>query len=316
MKFNIVFGFFLSTLFSFIICIIPYIGLLKWVNPILATSLILIPFFLILGGLFCEGFCKVEMAHRGVVLFLGKRRTNVILDEGLNWILPFFETAIQVDIREQIVQIGNDRPFLVMTMPEVANAGSVPNSRVVTQMKVKVSVRYRVRDDIRSIINYLNTKGVEGGIIEMVNSILRQKAALRSDIKLMEEKDRIGEEVEGEIRDENSVHLNTLNSWGIEILGIILGKAMPNSEIMIRGMEQRRINEFKREGDVVDIRNLIDNVKLMAKELKIPELSAADLFQSEIGRATRTIIDGTASERVKQGELIGHMGQQKEANEK
>ncbi|MCC7004538.1 SPFH domain-containing protein [Candidatus Nomurabacteria bacterium] len=271
----------------------------------------------------------VPIQHRGVVTRENRRREDILLNEGKNWVWPIWpikESVIIVDVRERIVSIGTDEsPFIVMAMSPKAAAKKASQAPIsnqsedqghegdVVRMKISVTLRWRIKDDIEHILKFLNTKGeaeVLNQVVKVANSALRDIAATYLDTDLMQSKEEFGKKAHTAITAKDSAYRAELEKLGVatekDDISIIVGKVLPSSNEVLDAMEQQRVEELQQKGDNVEISNVISNVKRLHTELggNITMKDAVDIFQAERGKATRWVVDGNAPPEVR-GQVAG-----------
>ncbi len=269
-----------------------------WITVSLWITGIMSIFYFGIGGLIL-----IKPVHSGVVLFLGSIIEWFTLPSGYSWILPKpLMNFIEVDTREET----KDHP-----LQEVL-------SRDNSQAEIDVQVQRRVIDPVAHIKVEDAEKSLDGLVERNVrwlgNLVLIKDLPGVKNIfsKILEGEINLKDIEETKVIDMSEIKIELGESlikkpaldWGYEISKILVKDIRIPKELTNANVK-KMIEEAEKLADTVETDNLISNVKKIAKELEMSTSKAADLFQAEREKATRTIIDGTADPLVKAGKLAG-----------
>lgn len=193
------------------------------------------------------GIRIVRPTHRGLVERLGKYRR--FADRGFNWIIPFVDRMIQVNITEQMIDA---QPQEIITNDNL-------NARVDAQ------VYFKVKDDEASVkSSQYNVNNYQYQIVNLARTTLRNIIGTLTLKSANSERDRI-----------NGALLATLSretmSWGMAIVRTELKEIDPPKDV------QETMNKVvKAENEKVAALDFADAVERQADGVKRAEIKKAE----------------------------------------
>ncbi|MEK7134390.1 MAG: SPFH domain-containing protein [Patescibacteria group bacterium] len=224
------------------------------------------------SGITLFGGVRLDVAHNGVLLFLGKRIEKILFEEGLHWIPPFICEMEEVSVKEYTTD--------------------VPETKFVSKNKVEMkgdsSIQWRVINPF-SVLS-LGTEDktgenvVEDGLKLLLHHFLRSDGRLFTDEELMDDTGNISERImamlnapgpDGTIEDR----------WGIHILNVLVSGVLPTDPKVLDAYERARIEAQEKEAETTESEFFIKRVLKIAKDTGMsPEIAGA-FFASERGKA-------------------------------
>lgn len=227
----------------------------------------------------------IDIAHRGVLSFLGKRVGGILFHEGAHWVPPFVCSLVEVSVKEYTTDI--------------------PATKFVSKNKVEMhadaSIQWRIVDPFL----VLNLGGedksgegvIEDGLKLLILHFLRSDGKNLTDEELMEDKEdgdgrniakRIFEMLKPPSGSPPSIEdeANIEDRWGIVILNVLVSNLLPVDEKILDAYEKSRIEEQEKVAERTESDFFIERVNTISEKAKItPELAAA-FFSTERGKDT------------------------------
>lgn len=242
------------------------------------------------------GFRKIPVAFRGVPLIFGTRQEGYELDEGLvwNWPEPIGGLEI-VDVREQTLNVN---------MTEVLTHDNVP-------VVVNLSAQYRPVN----LFDYLSVHNVSNALEEAIDNNMRIMVQEIESHDVAQEKKNMPEKIlkgfqtteEGaEKQWVEGIAQYAAEQWGIEVIKIRithirLPEAMEAAQTAIKVQEaETKREEAQKTTEMVEAKHVAELMAIYKETGLSPEF-AANMAQTERQKATRIIIDGSASRLEKVG---------------
>lgn len=169
------------------------------------------PIFIALTALFIILFIKgirvIRPTHRGLVERLGKYRH--FATPGFNWIIPFIDRMIVVNITEQMI---NAEPQEIITNDNL-------NARVDAQ------VYFKIKDDEESVKNsQYKVYNYEYQIVNLARTTLRNIIGTMTLKSANSERGKINDELHKTLKIET-------NTWGLEIVRTELKEIDPPKDV-------------------------------------------------------------------------------------
>ncbi|MEK7139860.1 MAG: SPFH domain-containing protein [Patescibacteria group bacterium] len=225
------------------------------------------------SGITLFGGVRLDVAHNGVLLFLGKRIEKILFEEGLHWIPPFICEMEEVSVKEYTTD--------------------VPETKFVSKNKVEMngdsSIQWKVINPF-SVLS-LGTEDktgesvVEDGLKLLLHHFLRLDGKLFTDEELMDDTGNIAGRImamlnatgpDGTIEDR----------WGIHILNVLVSNVIPADPKVLDAYERERIEEQEKKAETKESDFFISRVKQISSDTTMsPELAAA-FFSTERGKAS------------------------------
>ncbi len=157
--------------------------------------------------IFIKGVKIMRPTHRGLVERLGKYHHFAL--PGFNWIIPFIDQIIYVDITERMV---NAEPQEIITNDNL-------NARVDAQ------VYFKIRDDEQSVQNsQYRVSNYEHQIVNLARTTLRNIIGTLTLKSANSERGKINDELHKTLRAET-------NAWGMEIVRTELKEIDPPKDV-------------------------------------------------------------------------------------
>lgn len=208
---------------------------------------------IVLIVLFFAGFRIVRPIERGLIELFGKYVKTV--DQGLNWIIPFFEKIIKVNITEQMVDV---QPQTVITKDKL-NA------------VVDAVVYYKINDVKKSVYN---VDDHEAQLTSLARTTLRAVIGKMTLTEANENRDDINSKVETVLDKET-------DSYGVEVLRVEIQKIEPPQDV------QESMNKVvKAEQEKIAAMDLASATETKADGERRAEIKRAEGFkQGEILKA-------------------------------
>ena len=223
---------------------------------------------IIVGQVGIGGLTKIEIAHRGVPIFLGKRLKLFILDEGWSWILPrpLMDTEI-IDVREHSLPLQGGSSFTFL---------SVNNVRLSTT----ATVQWRITHPYKLLSVGENT--VSSGLHDAAIDALREQAVEQGvdDFVFVRSKEDLSERVAQAMK-------KLANRFGIEIVDVFVKEILPTNPRVLEAYEKLRIETEERAAERVERDLIIESIKKIAEETGVPASEAAIIFANERGKMKR-----------------------------
>lgn len=259
--------------------------LITWLlQPLAGTVLAYLMLIISLLYFGIMGIRRVPVGWQGISLFFGKRVRRVYA-EGYVWAWPEpIGDILLEDVRESTLE---------WEMLEVLTNNNVP-------VTLKMSAQYRVVDIFQS----LSVNDPRGALQEAIDSVTRKIVQMIETKDVAQEKDNIESKIQGELSS------YAKERWGIELImirvtSIRLPVAMEQARTAVEVMKAQKEKEVAQaEAEVTEAKNIAGLMKIFTAAGLAPEM-AANLVQTERGKATRIIIDGVASPLEKAGALSG-----------
>jgi regulator of protease activity HflC (stomatin/prohibitin superfamily) len=209
----------------------------------------LVPFFVVMAGVlvFLMGIRIVRPTHRGLVERLGKYRR--FANRGFNWVIPFIDRLVQINITEQMVDA---QPQEIITNDNL-------NARVDAQ------VYFRVQEDEASVkSSQYNVNNYEWQIVNLARTTLRNIIGTLTLKSANSERDRI-----------NGALLTTLSketmNWGLAIVRTELKEIDPPKDV------QETMNKVvKAENEKVAALDFANAAERQADGFKRAEIKKAE----------------------------------------
>lgn len=231
---------------------------------------------------FYEGLVSIPVGSNGIGLWLGKRVAGKIYPEGWcwNWPKPFGAIEIE-DVRERT---------LIVDMEKVLTEDGVP-------VQVALSLQIRVND----VFKYKSVKNPDQACEAKAESTTRLVvASIQSEIiAAAETKISLEPKILEVLKDYASAQ------WGLEILAVRVEDITRPKE-MDEAQTNMKVEQAQRRSEQFETDTLVSLMEAMRN--KFPNLSDADLLnavQAERGKVRRIIIDGSGSDTLKHGALVG-----------
>lgn len=239
------------------------------------------------------GFRQIAVGFNGIQLILGTR-TRKIYSEGWVWNWPKPIGDIQVeDMREQTLDLE---------LTEVLTEDNVPVS-------VNLAVQFRISD----IRRFLDVQDARGSLKQATDSVTRVVVQGIVSEHVAQEKKNIPENVKNgtiEGLEEISLHDYASSQWGLEIVKvrithIRLPEELEAARTNVQVMKAEQSKEQQQAAaEVIEANHVAQMIKIYTDAGLDPAL-AVNIAQSERGKATRLIIDGTGNPLEKAGALAG-----------
>ncbi|MBI2439353.1 MAG: SPFH domain-containing protein [Candidatus Moranbacteria bacterium] len=275
-----------GALFSIVIAMIGFIVIkltMGWLyHPVVGTLLGLVGFAASLIYFFWMGLRKIPVGWSAIQLFL-EERTFVIYGEGWNWYWPEPIGNMElVDTREQSLDI--------------------PLTEVLTEDNVPVTINLSLQYKICNIHRSLNISNIIKALSEAVESITRIVVQDIDSNDIAQEKKNIPHNVLNlsiEGFEEKTLNAYTRDQWGTEIIKIrVTHIRLPEkleaarTNVQVMKAEQAK-EEEQAKAERIEAENVAGLIEVFKGTGLSPEM-AASIVQSERGKATRIIIDGSA----------------------
>jgi regulator of protease activity HflC (stomatin/prohibitin superfamily) len=231
---------------------------------------------------FYEGLISIPVGSNGIGLWLGKRVEGKIYPEGWcwNWPKPFGTIEI-VDVREKT---------LVVDMEKVLTEDGVP-------VQVALSLQVRVEDlfKYKSVDNpdqACERKGESATrlVVAEIKSGVIGAATTKVDIEA---------QILTKLQD------GTATQWGLKVIAARV-EDITRPQEMDEAQTKMKVEEAQRASEQYETDTLVSLMEAMRK--KFPGLSDGELLnavQAERGKVRRIIIDGSGSDTLKHGALVG-----------
>lgn len=223
---------FWGVLFIFLTIILGVLGTLAGFTSAWLSAIIL----LVLGVTVIR-FPKIQIGYKAQYLFLGKR-IQYFVKEGRHVVpWPFFKIK-EIDCRAKT------------TLMDEENVFTEDNVEVKVE---KPSVVWKIMEI--GLYQDLNPENLSGLLDDVVDENVRQ--VIRNNSL----KDVLG--ISFNVDDDDIIH--TLDTWGIDILKIIVPDVVPVNQDFIKAQELQTKEVFEREGQIVEM-NFVGNIRKILKE--------------------------------------------------
>ena len=223
---------------------------------------------IIVGQVGIGGLTKIEIAHRGVPIFLGKRLDSFVLDEGWSWILPrpLMDTEA-IDVRERTLPLQGGGSFTFLSMNNV-------------RLSTTATVQWRVIHPYKLLSVGENT--VSSGLHDAAIDALREQAVEQGvdDFVFVRSKEDLSERVAQAMK-------KLANRFGIEIVDVFVKDILPTNPRVLEAYEKLRIETEERAAERVERDLIIESIKKIAEETGVPASEAAIIFANERGKMKR-----------------------------
>lgn len=213
-----------------------------------------------------DGLRQIPVAYRGVPLYFGRRIDSFVFDEGYQWVgpLPGIFSYATVSIQEQTTKIDK--------------------LQVLTKDNVKVNFTGTLIWRVAVPYQYLQVtdKIISDGLNDLFDEVIRHETRGKSldDVS--------GAEFGKDMRNAIFSRAEDLSeSWGVDIVRIIIPEALPDPEV-IKDLELVRREEAQKKGQVVELEHFRDRVKEL-KEMGFSLAEAQEIVQLAIGRITKQV---------------------------
>lgn len=254
------------------------------------------------------GFRQIPVGEGGIQLIWGTR-THTEYSEGWAWNWPSPIGDIQ--------NVNKKEQTLDLPLTEVLTDDNVP-------VMLNISTQWRV-ERLYAFLNVDSPKEALGQAIDSITRSIVQKVkstdVAQEDLKsglpnrVQKEKSEKFEDME-----QTSLEDYALKQWGIRIIrvritSIRLPEALENARTKIQVMKAEQEAEREQgEAEKIEARKVADIIEIYKSLGLSPEL-AANIAQSERGKATRVIIEGSASALEKAGALAGGILNQQQSTQ-
>lgn len=233
-------------------------------NWLIRTGIVAI----IVGQVGVAGLTKIEIAHRGVPIFLGKRLDSFILDEGWSWILPrpLMDTEV-IDIRERTLPLQGGGSFTFLSLNNV-------------RLSTTATVQWRIANPYRLLSVGENT--ATSGLHDAAIDALREQAVEQGvdDFVFVRSKKELSGRVTTTLR-------KLAERFGIEIVDVFVKDILPTNPRVLEAYEKLRIETEERAAEQVERDLIIESIKKIAEETGVPASEAAIIFANERGKMKR-----------------------------
>jgi len=236
--------------------LVPWIVSLLWVIILALWALL--------------GFRKIEIGHKGQLLFLGQRMNFFFEEEGAHWV-PF-PLGIKIhDCREQIMEL------------DVLEAITSDNVKVF----INTTITYKVVN-LQKRADVQDTE-IKHGIDDARDQILRVEVANTPLNKVLKMHEDLGKKM----------HLGLQKSserWGIEIIEVIITKVITDPEVA-EDLELKVREKLQKKGQKVEAKFSIELVKLFEKSIAnggggLTHGEAVEMMQLTTGKAAAKNLSG------------------------
>src|SRR3989344_969559 len=153
---------------------------------------------IIVGQVGIAGLTRIEIAHRGVPIFLGKRLGSFVLDEGWSWILPRpLIDAEVIDVRERSLPLQGSGSFTFLSINNVRlSTTATVQWRITYPYKLlSVGENTAVSGLHDAAIDALREQAVEQGVDDFVFVRSKKDLSERVVVALQNLADRFGIEI-------------------------------------------------------------------------------------------------------------------------
>ena len=302
--FSFVLGFVLCVTVSVFCCFLISFWMKKnniidnWI--LFSQIIVVITVFYTLGY---QGIRKIKPVHTGVPLFFDAIVEWFLLPSGLFWILPEpLMGFIDVSLKEQTKDLPLKK---VLSLDNIEAEIDVQVQYIIEKPFVLVKVEEPekaleglVDRNVRWLANALHIEKLPG-VKSLFSQMLEGKVSL-DDLKNHSEtkSEQLGDDHPDDIRE-------VARQWGYKIIKAMVTDIVIPEEIVDANIK-KQTEKAERVSESTENQTLI----LLMRELKkeFPNLSdqeVANLVQTERGKVTRHIIDGTADSLTKAGSLAG-----------
>ena len=261
---------------------------------------------------------RIKVAHKGVLLFLGKRVKRWLFDEGRHWTPALIASLEEVDTRKIAKDISK------------AEAFTKENVRV----SVDTTIQYIVKDPYTYL--ELGPQVVEKGLEDLTKQVLRlvtKQKTLDQALEMHQELNDIlrsvltpGKETGEDVRKKYGITQEIDKStakWGIDVVDVFVAEVQPPEEVS-KELEKVRKEIAHREAEEIETAHIINMLnKLQGEEIEIseeksgvgggvkvkikkpltPEASAL-LFQTERGKVTKNVDEKRIVVPEESGQLL------------
>lgn len=262
---------------------------------------ILLLVFLILGLLTLFASVRIiNQSEKGVVLRLGRFRT--VVDPGLNFILPYVESLIRVDVRERVINV---EPQKVITKDNVSvTVDAVIYYKVVDPVKAEFEVEDF--DTAATTLAQTNLRNVVGDKTldetltarDIINTSLRAVLdeathgwgvkVTRVEVQKIDPPHEISEAMSLQMRAERQKRATILEAEGVKQSQILEAEGRKNSEILkAEGDAQARI--LRAEADAAAIKKVSQSANEYFDE-KAQILKRLEVSQTVLEKNTKYVI--------------------------
>lgn len=254
------------------ICVASGLPFATFIHPVVGLGAAVV--FL---GIFTSGKTTINIAHAGVVVILGMR-TNILLREGVHFIIPRLMRIEPVDLRERVIVIPRE---------EEKKEGFEVTTGVTTDNTVNLYVRAVLKFEVDEAKNFLSVEEKQF-IDALTNAALdqiRSVASKMSDKEFISQRERIAEETKE--------HLDGLYSF-INVNSVSIPKAVYKDNDVAAAKQERakekartdaQRDEFVGEGGTLE---RIEQAAARLHKAGMPADQAAaqavELVQSQEGR--------------------------------
>lgn len=206
----------------------------------------------------------IKQSQKGVVLRLGKFKT--VVDPGLNFVIPFIETLIKVDVRERVINV---EPQKVITKDNVSvTVDAVIYYKVVDPVKAEFEVEDF--DIAATTLAQTNLRNVVGDKTldetltarDVINTSLRTVLdeathgwgvkVTRVEVQKIDPPQEISEAMSLQMRAEREKRATILQAEGVKLSEILEAEGRKNAEILrAEGDAQARILKAQAEAEAI-----------------------------------------------------------------
>lgn len=201
----------------------------------------------------------IQQNERGIVLRLGKYRG--LLEPGLNFIVPFLEKVIKVDVRETVINVD---PQKVITKDNVS-------------VLVDAAIYYKIVDPVKA---EFEVEDFDGAVTTLAQTNLRNLIGDKSLDDSLTARDVINENL-------RTVLDEATNFWGVKVTRVEVQKIDPPPEITDAMSLQMKAEREKR-AEILRAEGVKQSAVLQAEGQK-----SADILKAE-GDAKATILRAQA----------------------
>ena len=304
-------------LIGIVTCVALTIGL-NFLFAIIGELNIASSFFLAIVGfiVFISGFIEVPVGSHGVMLFLGEQIESYTLETGYCWILPIFMKVESVRVQQQKSMLETVVEVIKSKKNPVAEKdGSFVSTN--TEMRVEMTILWKVINPVTMLLQNKGESDVEGKIKAYAESQLREIAANGlsddamqkeknasskshagkdivavasvadsedkgfTDIEFIRLKDAVKDQIQTNFTDSSA---NTeLETWGVEIVQILLPKIERANKETEDASEMARQEEYKASGTKIRQGYISDRAKSIEKDHGFSPQEAYDRALVEYG---------------------------------
>jgi len=255
---------------------------------------------LVFAGVGLGGLRRIKVAHKGVLLLVGKRLKSLLFLEGWHWIPPLITAIEEVDIRK-----------LVKDIPK-----TIAVSKDQSRITVDVTIEYQIVNpyDYLSIGEGVIEKGLTG-LTEQVLRLVAIKKNLDEALGMQQELNGVlwgvlspGKESSDKAKQEYGISDEidkATKGWGIDVINVFVAEVQPPEKVM-EELERFRKEKAQRRAEEIETAHTINMLnKLQGEELEIKEKgvkgvkvklktplaseAAVLLFQTERAKVTKQV---------------------------